>query len=128
MDCSLNKYSNSEWVWVCEHRVLCQDLFRSMRDSELIQKVLHDLKITKPNVHDTVLVSCSMCIPCILKLMSECCNSKAPNKSIDPGPNEANSAAIQAAILSGDTYEKTQDLLLLDVAPCPSVSRPPAVS
>jgi molecular chaperone DnaK (HSP70) len=26
-------------------------------------------------------------------------------------------AAVQAAILSGDTSEKTQDLLLLDVAP-----------
>ncbi|CAB4405228.1 unnamed protein product [Rhizophagus irregularis] len=28
-------------------------------------------------------------------------------------------AAVQAAILSGDTSEKTQDLLLLDVAPLP---------
>ena len=44
-------------------------------------------------------------------------NGKEPNKSISPDEAVAYGAAIQTAILSSDTSEKTRDLLLLDVTP-----------
>ncbi len=94
---------------------LCQDLFRSTL--EPVEKVLRDSKIDKSNVHEIVLVGGSTRIPKIVKLVSDFFNGKEPNKSINPDEAVAYGAAVQAAILSGDTSEKTQDLLLLDVAP-----------
>jgi len=44
-------------------------------------------------------------------------NGKKPNKSINPDEAVVYGAAVQAAILSGDTSEKMHDLLLLGVAP-----------
>ncbi|KAG1771379.1 heat shock protein 70 family [Suillus placidus] len=68
-------------------------------------------------LHKIILAGSSTHIPRIIKLMSDFFNSKEPNKSINPDKAVACGAAVQAAILSGDTSEKTQDLLLLDVAP-----------
>ncbi|KAH8550220.1 hsp71-like protein [Umbelopsis sp. PMI_123] len=94
---------------------LCQDLFRSTMDP--VEKVLRDAKLDKSSVHDIVLVGGSTRIPKIQKLVSDFFNGKEPNKSINPDEAVAYGAAVQAAILTGDTSEKTQDLLLLDVAP-----------
>ncbi|RKP13390.1 70 kDa heat shock protein 3 [Piptocephalis cylindrospora] len=94
---------------------LCQDLFRSTMDP--VEKVLRDAKMDKGGVDEIVLVGGSTRIPKIQKLVSDYFNGKEPNKSINPDEAVAYGAAVQAAILSGDTSEKTQDLLLLDVAP-----------
>ncbi|KAF7336226.1 hypothetical protein MVEN_02170400 [Mycena venus] len=94
---------------------LCQDLFRSTL--EPVEKVLRDSKIDKSNVHEIVLVGGSTRIPRIVKLVSDFFNGKEPNKSINPDEAVAYGAAVQAAVLSGDTSEKTRDILLLDVAP-----------
>jgi len=94
---------------------LCQDLFRSTM--EPVEKVLRDSKIDKNSVDEIVLVGGSTRIPRIQKLVSDFFNGKEPNKSINPDEAVAYGAAVQAAILTGDTSEKTQDLLLLDVAP-----------
>ncbi|VVT58692.1 uncharacterized protein SAPINGB_P006336 [Magnusiomyces paraingens] len=95
---------------------LCQDLFRSTIDP--VEKVLRDSKIDKSQVHDIVLVGGSTRIPKVQKLVSDFFNGKEPSKSINPDEAVAYGAAVQAAILSGDTSSsKTQDLLLLDVAP-----------
>ena len=44
-------------------------------------------------------------------------NGKELNKSINPDEAVAYGAAVQAAILTGDTSEAVSDLLLVDVAP-----------
>ncbi|KAI0336574.1 heat shock protein 70, partial [Cubamyces sp. BRFM 1775] len=94
---------------------LCQDLFRSTLDP--VEKVLRDAKIDKAQVHEIVLVGGLTRILRIVKLVSDFFNGKEPNKSINPDEAVAYGAAVQAAILTGDTSEKTQDLLLLDAAP-----------
>ena len=95
---------------------LCQDLFRSTM--EPVERVLRDAKIDKSSVHEIVLVGGSTRIPRIQKLVSDFFNGKEPNKSINPDEAVAYGAAVQAAILSGDTSSKsTTDILLLDVAP-----------
>ena len=53
----------------------------------------------------------------IQKLVSDFSNGKEPNKSINPDEAIAFGATVQAAILSGDTSEKTRNLLLLDDTP-----------
>jgi heat shock 70kDa protein 1/2/6/8 len=95
---------------------LCQDLFRSTMDP--VERVLRDAKIDKSSVHEIVLVGGSTRIPRIQKLVSDFFNGKEPNKSINPDEAVAYGAAVQAAILSGDTSSKsTNEILLLDVAP-----------
>jgi len=94
---------------------LCQDLFRGTM--EPVEKVLRDSKIDKQSVNEIVLVGGSTRIPRVQKLVSDFFGGKEPNKSINPDEAVAYGAAVQAAILTGDTSEKTQDLLLLDVAP-----------
>jgi len=84
---------------------------------EPVEKVLRDAKIDKSQVHEIVLVGGSTRIPKIQRMVSEFFNGKEPNKSINLDEAVAYGAAVQAAILSGDTSEKTQDLMLLDVAP-----------
>lgn len=94
---------------------LCADLFRTTVDP--VEKVLKDAKLDKSQVHEIVLVGGSTRIPKIQKLVSDFFNGKEPCKSINPDEAVAHGAAVQAAILTGDTSSKTQDLLLLDVAP-----------
>ncbi|ONH66315.1 Heat shock protein SSA3 [Cyberlindnera fabianii] len=95
---------------------LCADLFRSTL--EPVEKVLKDAKLDKSQVHEIVLVGGSTRIPKVQKLVSEFFNGKEPNRSINPDEAVAYGAAVQAAIITGDSSNtKTQDLLLLDVAP-----------
>uniref|UniRef100_A0A7S0DX51 Heat shock protein 70 n=1 Tax=Hanusia phi TaxID=3032 RepID=A0A7S0DX51_9CRYP len=94
---------------------LCSDLFRGTLDP--VDRVLRDSKISKGQVHEIVLVGGSTRIPKIQSLLQDFFNGKELNKSINPDEAVAYGAAVQAAILAGVDSEKTQDLLLLDVAP-----------
>ena len=84
---------------------------------EPVEKVLKDAKIPREKVDDIVLVGGSTRIPKIQALVSEYFGNRQPNKSINPDEAVAYGAAVQAAVLTGQTSEKTADLLLLDVAP-----------
>jgi len=94
---------------------LNSDLFRNV--IEPVEKVLKDSRLDKSSIHEIVLVGGSTRIPKIQSLVSQYFNGKEPSKSINPDEAVAYGAAVQAAILSGETSEKTQDLLLLDVTP-----------
>jgi L1 cell adhesion molecule like protein len=94
---------------------LNQDLFR--KTMEPVEKVLRDAKIDKSQVHDIVLVGGSTRIPKVQKMVSEFFHGKEPSKAINPDEAVAYGAAVQAAILSGVSSEKTDSVILLDVAP-----------
>merc|ERR1712190_609802 len=88
---------------------LCSDLFKGTL--EPVEKALRDAKMDKSNIDEIVLVGGSTRIPKIQKLLSDFFNGKELNKTINPD------AAVQAAILTGETHESVSDVLLLDVAP-----------
>merc|ERR1712047_210267 len=94
---------------------LCADLFRGTL--EPVEKALRDAKMDKSSINDIVLVGGSTRIPKVQKLLQDFFNGKDLNKSINPDEAVAYGAAVQAAILVGDTSETVSDLLLLDVAP-----------
>jgi len=91
------------------------DLFRGTM--EPVERALRDAKFDKSDIHEIVLVGGSTRIPKIQKLLQDLFNGKELNKSINPDEAVAYGAAVQAAILQGNTSEAVQDLLLLDVTP-----------
>jgi len=94
---------------------LNSDLFRGTLDP--VEKALRDAKMSKDKIDEIVLVGGSTRIPKIQKLLQDYFNGKVLNKSINPDEAVAYGAAVQAAILSGDTSDVVSDLLLIDVAP-----------
>jgi len=94
---------------------LCSDLFKGTL--EPVEKAMRDAKMDKSGIDDLVLVGGSTRIPKVQKLLQDFFNGKELNKSINPDEAIAYGAAVQAAILTGDTSEAVSDLLLLDVAP-----------
>jgi heat shock 70kDa protein 1/2/6/8 len=94
---------------------LCGHFFRECMGP--VERVLQDAKMDKSQVHEVVLVGGSTRIPKVQQLVKEFFHGKEPCKSINPDEAVAYGAAVQAAILSGDKSETTQNLVLLDVAP-----------
>jgi len=94
---------------------LCNDLFKATLVP--VEKALVDAKLDKNKIEEIVLVGGSTRIPKVQKLLTDYFNGKSLNKSINPDEAVAYGAAVQAAVLTGDTSQQVQDLLLLDVAP-----------
>lgn len=87
------------------------------RTLEPLNTLLKDAKMGKTDIDEIVLVGGTTRIPRIQELLSNYFNGKQLNKSLNPDEAVAYGAAVQAAILSGQGNSKTNELLLLDVAP-----------
>ena len=94
---------------------LCMDIFH--RTMAPVEQVIKDSKISKSEVHEIVLVGGSTRIPKIREMLSSYFNGKELCQSINPDEAVAYGAAVQAAILSGNSDDKTDGILLLDVNP-----------
>lgn len=91
------------------------DLFRSTL--EPVERALRDAKMDKAQIHDVVLVGGSTRIPKVQKLLRDFFGGKELSMGINPDEAVAYGAAVQAAVLSGDTSDAIRDVLLVDVAP-----------
>eukprot|EP01134_Creolimax_fragrantissima_P004423 CFRG4423T1 len=94
---------------------MCADLFKGTLVP--VEKALRDAQMDKSQINEIVLVGGSTRIPKVQKLLSDFFNGRELNKSINADEAVAYGAAIQGAILGGDTHSTVSDLLLLDVAP-----------
>lgn len=94
---------------------LCGDLFRNTLQP--VESALRDAKLDKSKIHEVVLVGGSTRIPKVQKLLTDFFGGKELNKSINPDEAVAYGAAVQAAVLSGDTSDTIRDVLLVDVTP-----------
>lgn len=94
---------------------LCSSYFKNCMDP--VNNVLNDLKMPKSRVDEVVLVGGSTRIPKVQEMIKAAFHGKEPNKTINPDEAVAYGAAVQAAILIGDTSEVTENILLIDVAP-----------
>ena len=91
---------------------LCSDLFKGTL--EPVEKAMRAAKMDKSSINDIILVGGSSRIPMVQQLLQDFFNGKELNKSINPDEAVAYGAAVQAAILTGDTSDAVSDLLLLD--------------
>ena len=87
------------------------------RTLQPLDRLLKDAKMSKGDIHEIVLVGGTTRIPRVQELLSGYFNGKQLNKSLNPDEAVAYGAGVQAAILTGQGNEKTNELLLLDVTP-----------
>ena len=93
---------------------LCDGFFR--RTIAPLDNLLRDAKLDKSQIHEIIMVGGSSRIPRIRQLLTDYFNGKKLNDTVNPDEAVAYGAAVQAHILTGGS-EKTQDMILLDVAP-----------
>jgi L1 cell adhesion molecule like protein len=94
---------------------LCADIFR--KSMEPVEQVLRDSKFDKSKIDEIVLVGGSSRIPKVKQMLSNLFNGKKLNESVNPDEAVAYGAAVQAAILSGNSDEKLDSMVLVDVTP-----------
>lgn len=95
---------------------VCQDLFRSIIYP--IDRVLHDAKMDKSEVHDILLVGGSSRVPRVQKILSSYFNGKDLTKTMNPDEGEVSGLAIKAAMCAGGTcHQNLLDLLVIEAIP-----------
>jgi L1 cell adhesion molecule like protein len=82
-----------------------------------VKQVIRDSGIPKDRIHDIVLVGGSTRVPKIQEYLSQFFGGKELCRSINPDEAVAYGAAVQAAIITGNSEGAADELLLLDVAP-----------
>jgi heat shock protein 1/8 len=112
-----NFYNNID-LNVSITRTKFEEICKSDFDRALqpVEKALKDAKLLAKDINDIVLVGGSTRIPKIQELL----NNIFPNKlksNINPDEAVAYGASIQAAILNGQSSNKLDQIVLLDVAP-----------
>ncbi|DBB00079.1 hypothetical protein WJX77_009203 [Trebouxia sp. C0004] len=93
---------------------LNNDLFKKTLGP--VKRAMEDANMKKEQIQEIVLVGGSTRIPKVQQLISDYFGGKTPNKGVNPDEAVAYGAAVQGAILSSDSDEKTNEVLLLDVA------------
>jgi len=91
----------------------CRDLFQNTL--EPIVQVLREAEMNKSDVDEIVFVGGSTRMPRIVKQVSDFFYGKQPYKGVDPLEATVCGAAVQAAILTGDTSDKIQHLRFSEV-------------
>jgi molecular chaperone DnaK len=81
---------------------------------EAVDKALKDSGVSKTEIKEVIMVGGMTRMPLVLRKVEEYFGKK-PNQSVNPDEVVAVGAALQAAVLSGDT--NVQDITLLDVTP-----------
>lgn len=94
---------------------LCQKTFERIMNP--IGEVLRNANISKDRVDEIVLVGGTTRIPKIQQQLVTYFNGKDLCKSINPDECVAYGAAVQAAILSGNTTGALDDMVLIDTIP-----------
>lgn len=69
-------------------------------------QAMEDASMKKEQIQEIVLVGGSTRIPKVQQLISDYFGGKTPNKGVNPDEAVAFGAAVQGAILSGDSDEK----------------------
>jgi len=91
---------------------LCEPVFDRLKSPCV--KAMQDAKLAPKEIAEVLLVGGSTRIPIVQQIARELFQ-KEPNRSLNPDEVVAMGAAIQGAVLAGDTGVK--DILLLDVTP-----------
>jgi molecular chaperone DnaK len=91
---------------------LCEPVFDRLKNPCL--KAIKDAKLATKDIAEVLLVGGSTRIPIVQQIARELFQ-KEPNRSLNPDEVVAMGAAVQGAVLAGDTGVK--DILLLDVTP-----------
>ncbi len=91
---------------------LCEPVFDRLKKPCI--KAMQDAKLSNKDVAEVLLVGGSTRIPKVQQIVRELFQ-KEPNRSLNPDEVVAMGAAVQGAVLAGDTGVK--DILLLDVTP-----------
>jgi molecular chaperone DnaK len=91
---------------------LCEPVFDRLKNPCV--KAMQDAKMAPKDIAEVLLVGGSTRIPIVQQIARELFQ-KEPNRSLNPDEVVALGAAVQGAVLAGDTGVK--DILLLDVTP-----------